>query len=138
VSFTAGGVLLGSTPVATAAGVTTATIDTTDLQVGSQPVTATYDGDVLFSPSSSPVDAVTVQPDNPDVTIAATPANAAPGQQANYTRAGARSAPPGLHHRAGAPHRPGGGGSHWHLVAARRREPGHGLSVADPLVDRPA
>ena len=85
VSFTAAGVLLGSTPVATAGGITTASIDTTDLQVGSQPVTASYDGDVLFSPSTSPVDAVTVQPDTPDVTIAAAPASAAPGQQVTYT-----------------------------------------------------
>jgi hypothetical protein len=93
VSFTAGGVLLGSTPVATAAGVTTATIDTAALQVGSQPVTATYDGDVLFSPGTSPVDALTVQPDTPDVTIAAAPADAAPGQQVTYTVSVSPAAP---------------------------------------------
>jgi hypothetical protein len=93
VSFTAGGALLGSTPVATAAGMTTATIDTADLQVGSQPVTATYDGDVLFSPSTSPADAMTVQPDNPDVTITAAPANAAPGQPVTYSVSVSPAAP---------------------------------------------
>ncbi len=85
VSFSAGSVVLGSTPVATAGGVTTATIDTADLAVGSQPVTATYGGDVLFAPSDSPVDAQAVQPDTTNVTIAAAPANAVPGQQVTYT-----------------------------------------------------
>ena len=84
VSFTAGGVLLGSTPVATTAGVTTATLDTAELPVGSEPVTATYGGDVLFGPSTSPVDPQVVHPANANVTIAATPSNAVPGQQVTY------------------------------------------------------
>jgi hypothetical protein len=85
VAFAAGRVLLGRTPVATAAGVTTATLDTAVLPVGSQPVTATYEGDVLFAPSASPVDALVVHPDNTNATIAAAPVNAVPGQQVTYT-----------------------------------------------------
>jgi hypothetical protein len=85
VSFAAGGVPIGSTPVATNAGVTTATIDTAELPVGSHPVTATYNGDVLFGPSTSPVDAVTVQPDASNTSITATPADPAPGEQVTYT-----------------------------------------------------
>jgi large repetitive protein len=84
VSFSAGGALLGSTPVATAAGVTTATLDTADLPVGWQPVTATYGGDVLFGPSTSPVDTLAVHQDTANVSIAAAPANAVPGQQVTY------------------------------------------------------
>jgi hypothetical protein len=93
VSFTAGGALLGSAPVGTAAGVTTATIHTADLPVGSNPVTATYEGDVLFATSASPPDAVTVQPDNSNITIAAAPANAAPGEQVTYTVSVSAGAP---------------------------------------------
>jgi hypothetical protein len=95
VSFTAGTFLLGSTPVATMAGVTTATIDTADLPVGSQPVTATYDGDVLFDPSTSAPDALTVQPDASNVTVAAAPANVAPGEQVTYTVSVSAAAPGG-------------------------------------------
>jgi hypothetical protein len=93
VSFTAGGVLLGSTPVATAAGITTATLDTADLAVGSQPVTATYGGDVLFGPSTSPVDAQTVHQNTANVSIAAAPANAVPGQRVTYTALVSAAAP---------------------------------------------
>ncbi len=93
VAFRAGGILLGSTPVATAAGVTTATLDTADLPVGSQPVTATYGGDVLFGASTSAVDAQLVRPDDTNVTIAATPADAVPGQQVTYTVSVAAAAP---------------------------------------------
>jgi hypothetical protein len=100
VSFTAGGILLGSTPVATAAGVTTATLDTADLAVGSQSVTATYGGDVLFDPSTSPVDLQAVHRDNANVTIAAAPANAVPGQQVTYTVL-ASAAAPGAGHAGG-------------------------------------
>jgi hypothetical protein len=93
VSFTAGGVPLGSTPVTTAGGVTTASIDTSDLPVGSEPVTATYGGDVLFGPSTSPVDALTVQPDSSTVAIAATPVNAVPGEPVTYTVSVSAAAP---------------------------------------------
>jgi hypothetical protein len=93
VSFTAGGILLGSTPVATTAGVTAASIDTADLPVGSQPVTATYGGDVLFGPSASPVGALTVRPDNANVTIAAAPVNAVPGEPVIYTVTVSAAAP---------------------------------------------
>jgi hypothetical protein len=93
VSFAAGGVPLGSAPVATATGVTTATLDTADLAVGAQPVTATYGGDVLFGPSTSPIDAQAVRPDNSNVTIAAAPANAVPGQQVTYTASVSAAAP---------------------------------------------
>ncbi|HWF14564.1 MAG TPA: Ig-like domain-containing protein [Acidimicrobiales bacterium] len=95
VSFSAGGVLLGSTPVATAAGATTATLGTADLPVGSQTVTATYAGDVLFGPSTSSVDAQVVHPDNAHVTIAAAPTNAVPGQQVTYTVLVSAAAPGG-------------------------------------------
>ena len=93
VSFSAGGVLLGTTPVATAAGVTTATLDTANLPVGSQPVTATYGGDVLFGPSTSPVDTQVVHPDAADVSIEAAPADAVPGQQVTYTATVSAAAP---------------------------------------------
>jgi hypothetical protein len=93
VSFTAGGVPLGSTPVTTAAGRTIATIDTSAVPVGSQPVTAAYDGDVFLSPSASSVDALTVEPDTSNVTIAAAPANAAPGEQVTYTVSVSADAP---------------------------------------------
>ncbi len=85
VSFAVGGVLLGRTPVATVAGVTTATLDTADLPVGSQPVTASYGGDVLFGPSTSPDERQTVHPDNANVSLAAAPVSAVPGQQVTYT-----------------------------------------------------
>ena len=93
VSFSAGGVLLGTTPVATAAGVTTASLDTADLPVGSQPVSATYGGDVLFGPGTSPVDAQVVQPDAADVSIEAAPADPVPGQQVTYTATVSAAAP---------------------------------------------
>ena len=93
VSFSAGGAPLGSTPLATAGGVTTATIDTANLAVGSEPVTATYSGDVLFGPSTSPIDALTVHPDNSDVTIAAAPGDAVPGQEVTYTASVSAAAP---------------------------------------------
>lgn len=93
VSFSAGGVLLGNGPLANAAGATTATIDTPALPVGSQPVVARYGGDVLFGPSTSPVDALTVQPDSSSVTIAAAPANAVPGEQVTYTVSVSADAP---------------------------------------------
>ncbi|HEX4161644.1 MAG TPA: Ig-like domain-containing protein, partial [Acidimicrobiales bacterium] len=92
-SFTAGGVQLGSTPVTTAGGVTTATIDATNLPVGSRSVIATYSGDVLFGPSISPAGEETVHPDNSNVTIAPAPANAAPGQQVTYTVSVSAAAP---------------------------------------------
>ena len=93
VSFTAGNVLLGSSPVSTTAGVTTATIDTADLAVGAQPVTAAYDGDVLFGPSTSPVHVLTVQPDNSHISISAAPADAAPGQEVTYSVSVSADAP---------------------------------------------
>ena len=85
VTFSAGGVPLGTTPVATADGVTTATLDTANLPVGSQSVSATYGGDVLFGPSTAPVATQVVRPDAADVTIEAAPADAVPGQQVTYT-----------------------------------------------------
>jgi hypothetical protein len=93
VSFSADGILLGSIPVVTAEGVTTATIDATNLPVGSHSVTATYSGDVLFSASTSPADGQTVHSDNSNVTIGAAPANAAPGQQVTYTVSVSAAAP---------------------------------------------
>ena len=93
VSFSAGGVLLGSAPAVTAVGVTTATFDTASLPVGSEPVSATYHGDVLFGPSTSPVAAQVVNRDTANVTIEAAPADAVPGQQVTYTVVVSAAAP---------------------------------------------
>jgi hypothetical protein len=75
-------------------------MDTADLPVGPQLVTATYDGDVLFGPSTSPLNSVTVWPDNSNVTVTAAPADAAPGQQVTYT-VSVSSAAPGAGRAAG-------------------------------------
>ncbi len=67
VTFSRRGVVLGSaTGGDRTAGVTTATLDTSNLPVGSQPVTATYGGDVVFGARHSPVVTQVVQPDSAD------------------------------------------------------------------------
>ncbi len=101
VSFSAGGVPLGSAPVATAGGVTTATLATSNLPVGPESVAATYSGDVLFGASTSAVLSQTVNPDAVDAAIAASPVNPVPGQQVTY-RVTMSAAPPGAGSPAGA------------------------------------
>ena len=66
VSFSAGDLLLGSSPVTTSpAGVTSATVATSHLPVGHPTITATYGGDVRFGASRS---AELTQVVNPDPT----------------------------------------------------------------------
>ena len=48
VGFYADGVYLGSAPVITSAGVTTASLNVSNLRVGSESITATYSGDVVL------------------------------------------------------------------------------------------
>jgi hypothetical protein len=79
--------------VTTTAGVTTATIETAELPVGADAITATYDGDVFFDASTSPIDALTVHPDTSTVNIAATPADPVPGEQVTYTASVSADAP---------------------------------------------
>lgn len=93
VSFTAGSVPIGSTPVSTVDGVTTASIDTAALAVGSQSIRAAYEGDVLFGPSTSSLTEVRVQPDSSNTTIAAAPVDPAPGEQVTYTVSVSADAP---------------------------------------------
>ncbi len=84
VSFDTGGHLLGTSPLRSSAGVTTATLDTADLGVGSDPIVATYSGDVISDTSTSQALALDVYPAPTDVTITPTPASPSPGQQVTY------------------------------------------------------
>jgi len=86
VSFSAGGLLLGSSPVTTdSEGVTSATVDVSSLPVGSGSITATYGGDVLFGPSTSPGLTQIVNPDPTNLTIAPSVASLEAGQPVTYT-----------------------------------------------------
>ena len=78
VTFSAGGLLLGRSPVTTAASGTSATLDVSDLPVGSDSVTAAYSGDVDFDPSTSPVVTQVVSPDPDPTNVAVTPSSADP------------------------------------------------------------
>ena len=81
VSFFANGVPLGSSAVTTSAtGVTVAALDLSSLPVGSDSVTATYDGDVVFATSTSPVLTLVVDPDTTNVTITPSSPSPEPGQ----------------------------------------------------------
>ncbi len=95
VSFTAGGLLLGSSPLTTsAAGVTSAVLDVSSLEVGSESITANYGGDVVFGASTSPVLTQVVTPDPTTVTITASPVTPQEGQPVTDT-ATVSSATPG-------------------------------------------
>ena len=85
--------MLGSATLTSTAGVTSATLETSSLPVGAQSVTATYSGDVVFGASTSPAFAQVVQPDSSDLTLAASPTNAVPGQPVTYTVAVSAAAP---------------------------------------------
>jgi large repetitive protein len=81
VSFTADGMVLGSSAVTTGAkGVTSAALDVSDMPVGSDSVTATYGGDVVFGPSTSSALTQVVNPDPTNVTITASSASPVPDQ----------------------------------------------------------
>jgi hypothetical protein len=79
--------------VTTTAGVTTATIDTAELPVRADAITAAYNGDVFFDASTSAIDAMTVHPDTSTVNIVATPADPVPGEQVTYTASVSAAAP---------------------------------------------
>ena len=85
VSFFADGLLLGSSPVTTSGGVTTATVDVSNLRVGSESITATYNGNVVFDASTSTVLTQPVALDPSDVTVVPSPASPVPGQLETYT-----------------------------------------------------
>ncbi len=85
VTFSTGGLLLGSSPVTTGAAATTATLGISDLPVGSESITATYSGDVVFTASTSPVVTQVVNPDPTNITITPSPAHPEPGQAVTYT-----------------------------------------------------
>ncbi len=85
VTFSAGGLLLGSSPVTTSGGVTTAAFVASNLLVGPESITATYSGDVVFDASTSPVLTQVVNPDPTNITITPSSANPEPGQAVTYT-----------------------------------------------------
>ena len=86
VSFDAGGVLLGSSLLTTSAtGVTSAALDVSSLAVGSQAITATYLGDVVFGASTSAVLTQVVDPDPTTVTLTSSSANPQPGEPVTDT-----------------------------------------------------
>jgi Bacterial Ig-like domain (group 3) len=100
VSFSAGDVALGSSPVTTSpAGVTSATVTTADLPAPSASITASYGGDVLFGPSTSTALTQVVRPE--PTTLAITPSVPSPeaGQPvtdtATVTATSQNSAPTG-------------------------------------------
>jgi large repetitive protein len=98
VTFSANGLVLGSAPVTTAAHVTTAAVDVSSLAVGSESITAGYDGDVLFGPSTSPALTQAVNRDATSVTISPSSSSVEPGQPVTYTAAvvsGANGTPTG-------------------------------------------
>ena len=98
VAFRAGAVLLGSAPVVTAAGVSSATLDTSDLPVGSDSVTAAYGGDLFAGAATSPVLSHVVNPDSSNLALAPSLTNPAPDQPVTYTATVSPAAP-----GAGAP-----------------------------------
>jgi hypothetical protein len=85
VSFFSNGSLLGSAPVITSAGVTTASIDLSTLRVGTDIITATYNGDVVFDASTSALQTQSVGLDPSHVTVSPSPTSPVPGQPETYT-----------------------------------------------------
>ncbi len=86
VSFATGNLLLGSSAVTTsAAGVTSAALNVATLPVGSDSITATYSGDVVFGTSTSPVLTELVNPDPTFVTITPSSSSPEPGQPVTDT-----------------------------------------------------
>jgi len=98
VTFSANGVPLGRAPVTTEAGITTADVYASSLAVGTTSVEASYDGDVLFGPSTSPALTQVINPDATSVTITPSSSSVEPGQPVTYTAAvtsGATGTPTG-------------------------------------------
>jgi Bacterial Ig-like domain (group 3) len=94
VSFFAGDLALGTSPVTTSpAGVTSATMASSVLSSGSQSITATYGGDVLFGASTSPVLTQVVNPDPTALTITPSVPSPEAGQPVTDTATVAPSSP---------------------------------------------
>ncbi|MBV9662095.1 MAG: Ig-like domain repeat protein, partial [Acidimicrobiales bacterium] len=85
VSFYSNGVLLGSQPVTTSAGVTSASIQLSSLRVGTDNITATYNGDVSFDASTSSPFTQTVNQDTVSTSVAPSPTSPVPGQADTLT-----------------------------------------------------
>ena len=85
VTFSADGTALGSSPVTTAGGVTSAALDVSSLPLGSQSLTAAYDGDVRFGASVSPALVQVIDPDATSVAITPSSSSVEPGQTVTYT-----------------------------------------------------
>ena len=64
---------------------TSATVDVSDLPVGSDSITAAYSGDVVFGASTSPVLTQVVNPEPTNITITPSSADPEPGQPVTYT-----------------------------------------------------
>ncbi len=94
VSFSAGGLPLGSSLLTTSAtGVTSAALDVSSLTVGSEPITATYLGDVVFGASTSAILTQVVDPDPTTVTLTSSSASPQPGQPVTDTATVASAGP---------------------------------------------
>ena len=94
VSFSAGGLLLGSSLLTTdAAGITSAALDVSSLAVGTEPITATYLGDVVFGASTSAVLTQVVAPDPTTLTLTSSSASPQPGQPVTDTATVSPAAP---------------------------------------------
>ncbi len=93
VSFHAGAVVLGSAPVVTANGVSTATLDTSNLPVGSGSITAAYGGDLFDGAATSPALTQVVNPDSSNLTIAPSLTSPVPNQPVTYTMTVSPAAP---------------------------------------------
>jgi Big-like domain-containing protein len=85
VTFSGDGRVLADAPVATDAGVTTATLDVSSLPIGSQSITASYGGDVRFGASASPALTQVVNPDPTSVAITPSSSTVEPDQPVTYT-----------------------------------------------------
>ena len=94
VSFFADGLPLGTFPVTTSpAGVTSASVATAGLPGGSDSITATYDGDVLFGTSPSAVLTQVVNPDPTTLTITPSVPSPEAGQPVTDTATVAPTSP---------------------------------------------
>lgn len=95
VEFYADGAYLGNAPVTTSAGMTSATLGVSNLPVGSESITAAYNGDADFDASTSSAFTQVVSQDPSSVTITPSPLSPVPGQQVTYTVQVSSTAPGG-------------------------------------------
>jgi large repetitive protein len=94
VSFFAGALPLGSSPVTTSpSGVTSATVSTAQLPAPSATITAAYSGDVLFGPSTSTPLTQVVHPDPTTLTITPSVPSPEAGQPVTDTATVATTSP---------------------------------------------